>query len=100
MEYNWPGNVRQLENTIKRLVVMGQCRKISIEMIPPDIRNPQVKDIHIKGEDLNYNRLISDFECEVLREAMRRANNNKSLAAKILNIKPSTFRDKLAKYDE
>ena len=41
-EYSWPGNVRQLENVIERLVVTGRRETIHAEDLPPEIRSPVI----------------------------------------------------------
>jgi DNA-binding NtrC family response regulator len=41
-EYSWPGNVRQLENVIERLVVTGRREAIHLEDLPPEIRSPLI----------------------------------------------------------
>jgi DNA-binding NtrC family response regulator len=98
LDYDWPGNVRQLEHTIKRMVVLGQCRKISVELIPPEIQRDQNNIESLEMDNLNFAQIIADYESNLLKEALRRAKGNKSQAAKILQMKPSTFRDHMAKY--
>ena len=99
LDYEWPGNVRQLENVIKRIIVMGQGRYICKEMIPQDICDSRQNEYNIDWENMDFGQATANFEQKLLKEALRRAKNNKSQASKLLKMKPSTFRDKLAKYN-
>jgi DNA-binding NtrC family response regulator len=95
--YDWPGNVRQLEHLLKRIIILGRCRKITADLIPPEIASEKTPS-DLKNERFDFNQSVAAYERKLLKEALQRARGNKSAAAKLLNLKPSTFRDRLAKY--
>ncbi len=98
IEFNWPGNVRQLENMLKRIVLMGQCPYISRDMIPKEISENITREKSIAWKKMNYSTAMDDFECQILSQALKQADGNKSRAADLLKMKASTFRDRLTKH--
>lgn len=104
IQHDWEGNVRELENVIERMVVISKNNKLSsldISSLPDNIalRKENAKrasDENINPYDLNL--IISNAERNAIMNAMKMAENNKSIAAKILNIPRSTLYFKLNKY--
>ncbi len=98
LDYSWPGNVRQLENTLKRVVILGQCRTICKDMIPAEICHSNAGEQVIDGENLDFEQAMGDLEYKLLTESLQRSKGNKLQAAKLLKMKPSTFRNRFSKY--
>jgi len=98
LEYSWPGNVRQLENTLKRIVILGQCRTICKDMIPPDICHNNAEEHVVNGDNLDFEQAMASLEHKLLTESLQRTKGNKLQAAKLLKMKPSTFRNRFSKY--
>ncbi len=99
INYSWPGNIRELKHIVKRLVLIGQCQKITMDMIPSELLSDYSKlsfDLH---ENMNYNLIMNNIEKELLKNALQKAKGNKSKAADLLNLKLSTYRDKLSKHN-
>ncbi len=99
MEHDWPGNIRELYHTLERTYLLGS------EHITPDLIRSQITpwpERNGKGERAvvggSFQETIEQTERELLEAALREAGGNKSAAAAALGMKPSTFRDKLAKY--
>jgi two-component system response regulator AtoC len=100
----WPGNVRQLENLIERVVVLSDAVDVGPEVIqreldrrggapaPPSHPAPLVP--HDEG-DIDLDRRRRDAEALALRAALDRANNNRTLAARLLGISRRTLYNKL-----
>jgi DNA-binding NtrC family response regulator len=93
MSYHWPGNVRELENVIERSLVM--CT--GTELDAPDIKlesaprpRPQT-DSHFLPEGMT----LDQYEQELIREALRRADGNKSQAARLLGLTRNALRYRL-----
>ncbi|GAB4135624.1 sigma-54-dependent transcriptional regulator [Thermopirellula anaerolimosa] len=98
MEHDWPGNIRELYHTLERTYLLGS------EHITADVIRSQITpwpDRNGKSERPaggSFQETIEQTERELLEAALRDAGGNKSAAAAALGMKPSTFRDKLAKY--
>jgi DNA-binding NtrC family response regulator len=92
--YDWPGNVRQLENVIERSVLLASGRRLEAAEIRLDTvpRNRNHEGPAFLPEGVT----LDEFEQSVIREALRRANGNKSLAARMLGLTRNAFRYRLA----
>jgi DNA-binding NtrC family response regulator len=94
LAYSWPGNVRELENVIERSIVLSQ----SEELGPAEIK----LDLAPKSRALEEARFLPDgvtleqFERMIIQEALRRAEGNKSHAARLLGLTRNALRYRLA----
>lgn len=91
MEYDYPGNVRELENIIEHATVLCNGELISMEHLPPELRP---KAYSAMDECRSYTDLRS-MERMLIEEALRRHNGNRKLAAKDLGIDTSTLYRKI-----
>ncbi len=99
--YYWPGNVRELENVIERAVVLSKGGTITPEDLPPEIReSPEIE----RGLDtlISWEKGLSDtldaIEERMIRQALIRADNVQTQAAKILGVSRSNLQYKMKKY--
>jgi transcriptional regulator with GAF, ATPase, and Fis domain len=99
-EYDWPGNVREVENLIERMVVLSDNRRLGPEDIPSHVRSfisekklphPPLND---DGE-VNLREVLEQFEGRLIDEALRRTNGNRTAAAHMLGLKRTTLVAKL-----
>ncbi len=95
LNYDYPGNIRELENIIERAVIVCNKKYITQEDLPEEIRtncpiSPSIsaKNIEVSNTD----------EAEKIREILKKTNGNKSLAAKILGIHRTTLWRKIKEY--
>jgi len=98
--YDWPGNIRELENLVERLVVMSEGSMIDTPHLPPYIvSSTSVAQVQIPssiGDDgVNLNLLVRELEGRLINEALKRAGGNKQAAARLLGLKRTTFSAKL-----
>jgi len=93
IKYDWPGNVRQLENVIERAFALGMNDTIDAMDLPPEVRLINQQDS--VGEN-NFN--LADNEKMLIRRALRKTSGNKAEAAKLLGINLTTVYRKMEKY--
>lgn len=103
MTYQFPGNVRELENIIERSLVLHRDR-ISIESLPPHVRGGGKRfDLHaavtIPDEGIALEPALEHLEKQYLLKALEKSNGVKKRAADLLGMSFRSFRYKLAKYE-
>ncbi|SHL82257.1 sigma-54-dependent transcriptional regulator [Flavobacterium chilense] len=91
--YNWPGNLRELQNCVKRATLLSQGDFIESEVLPAEFFQIQ------KQQSNNGNFSLSENEKEAIIHALSKAQNNKSEAAKLLKITRKTLYNKLKQYN-
>ncbi len=91
--YDWPGNIRELENAIERAANYTWDGEIEIEHLPA-----QFQSMPKKSSATEYRAVLSDVDKEIIIETLKKTNGNKSAAARMLNLSRSAFYDKLKKY--
>ena len=94
LSHAWPGNVRELVHTLERAFLLGNGH-ITRDLLTPEMEAPH-EGLAAKGR---FNMAVNQTEKELLQQALKEANGNKSAAARALGMRLSTFRDKLKKYD-
>jgi DNA-binding NtrC family response regulator len=99
--HTWPGNVRELAHTLERCYLVGGgsltadlLRAEMTGIAPP----PHVGHVPNLPQAGDFQATMEQTERELLERALRAAGGNKTAAAVALGMKPSTFRDKLAKH--
>ena len=92
MTYHWPGNVRELENVIERSLVMCTGSKLDAEDIKMDV--PRARSV--SGElSLPEGMSLDQYEQELIRQALKKADGNKSQAARLLGLSRNALRYRL-----
>lgn len=91
--YNWPGNLRELQNCVKRSTLLTQGDYIESDVLPAEFFQIQ------KQQNNNGNFSLSENEKEAIIHALSKAKNNKSEAAKLLKITRKTLYNKLKQYN-
>ncbi|MCP5063575.1 MAG: sigma-54-dependent Fis family transcriptional regulator [Ignavibacteriae bacterium] len=96
MKYQYPGNVRELENIIERAVVLSRDEFVTKTDLPNHIGEIKEKQI-FDPTDLEdgYEVKVKSFEREIITEALSRTNGNKSAAARLLDITERHLRSRL-----
>ncbi|MDX6385034.1 MAG: hypothetical protein QOK48_2607 [Blastocatellia bacterium] len=110
--YRWPGNVRQLQNAMERAAALsGVAPIIHLKDLPEEVRGgahsgitpllaaaaaPNVREAHsIPEEGLNFDAVVTEVERQLLLQSLDKSGGNKMRAAKLLNMKRTTFVEKL-----
>jgi DNA-binding NtrC family response regulator len=101
--YNWPGNIRQLRNCIKTMVVMCDRDKIDMADIPPEIaKRPQLPPFLLSQESRGAGlsgMSLNDLEKQAIMETLAKTQGNREKAAKILGIGERTLYRKIKEYN-
>ena len=92
MNYDWPGNLREMKNTIKRSVLLTKGDFIPSEVLPQEMLSSS------NESELSVSYYSKENEETAIRSALERAGFNKSKAAKLLNIDRKTLYNKLKLY--
>ena len=104
MAYDWPGNIRELENAIEHAVALsGRATEISPEMLPQDMSTSGPSDlmspVTIPDEGLNFTSVVSQLERELILRSLEKTGGNKRRAARLLNLSRTTLIDKLQRLE-
>lgn len=91
MNYDWPGNLREMKNTIKRSVLLTKSNSVPIDVLPQEMRSAIEQENAIPY----YSK---ENEESAIRSALEKAGFNKTKAAKLLNIDRKTLYNKLKLY--
>ena len=92
-DYHWPGNVRELENVMERAVVLCRHDSLSEEDLPDNIRNAE--RAAPSSISISIGTPLDEVERRLIRETLRHANGDKSVAAQMLGISTRTIYRKL-----
>jgi len=106
LKYDWPGNVRQLQNVIERAVVITQGGVITPDNLSPEVRGEATAEraasmpteragLH---EGRSFDEAVEEFERTVLAQALEQTNWNQSGAAKMLGMSFRAMRYRVKKY--
>jgi len=101
LAYDFPGNVRELENIIQRAVVLTEGNTIEMQHLPVDVGSAMTsKEIRDKPSTFKVakQRMIEKFEREYIMDCLKAAEGNISRAAQIAGIHFKNFYAKMGKY--
>jgi DNA-binding NtrC family response regulator len=95
VEYDYPGNVRELQNLVERLVVLKKVGTITIDDLPEKFYSPRKKLYEQFDLQRGYDTLVSEFEQALILKALDETNGVKSRAAQILSMNRTTLIEKM-----
>lgn len=92
-KYDWPGNLRELKNIVKRSVLLSQNDMVTLDLLPQDVAYAS------HNAKQTYSLFKNQNEQELILDALEKANGNKAKAARMLSIDRKTLYNKLKQYD-
>ena len=96
VQYDWPGNVREIKNLIHRCTVMIDSEVLMPEHFENMLNMQKTK----KSNEISVGQTIEDVERELIYKTLEKTGGNKTRAAEILDVTPRTLRNKLSRYKE
>jgi two-component system NtrC family response regulator len=100
-DYNWPGNIRELENVIERVMILCAGETIRVSDLPKGFKDNVYNTLHLEGIPANaklYDTLAM-IERTMIERALKMSNNVQSHAAELLGIGKSGLNQKIKKYN-
>jgi len=91
-QYNWPGNIRELENILERAIILTDGKGIYVDNLPANI-------IRFEEGKISKSYSLDDVEIEHIRQTLAKVKGNKAKAARILGIDRKTLYRKLEKFN-
>jgi two-component system, NtrC family, response regulator len=100
-DYEWKGNVRELENVIERAVILSSNKLISPTDLPPQLRQSSGTALQLNGipEGAGLSETLAAVEKRMIQQAMKRSGNVQTKAAQMLGIGKSGLNQKLKKFN-
>lgn len=94
-DYNYPGNIRELDNIIQRAVILCDGEEIGPEHLPLHLKRPPTKPPSQEG----FPKSLEDLEAEHIKRTLEHCNGNIMKTAQVLGIARSSLWRKMKKYD-
>jgi len=96
--YDWPGNIRELENVIERAVILCKGERIEVEDLPEFFMELRGKDRDDEKRNFSLKEVVKDSEKEIIEKVLKECGGNRKKAAQILGINRTTLYNKLKAY--
>ena len=95
VSYHWPGNVRELENVIERSILLAKGPRVEADDIKIESGIGRARPAFSTDAFLPEGMTLDQYEQTIIREALKRANGNKSQAARLLGLTRNALRYRL-----
>jgi len=101
MSYKWCGNVRELENTIERAIVLSEKNDIESENLPSEIQQfrPDFESETLPDEEYSIKKASKSLEINLIKKALKKTKGNHTHAAKLLEISHRALLYKIKEYE-
>lgn len=101
--YDWPGNVREMENIIQRMVILANDNSLTLSLLPEELR--ESAPLEVNSEETPFLNNLQELEAYLYAveknfwiQILKQSEGNKSKAAERLGIKRTTLNDRLKKF--
>ncbi|AFM40109.1 PAS domain S-box [Desulfosporosinus acidiphilus SJ4] len=96
--YDWPGNIRELQNVLEHASIVCSGSSIEIQHLPANIIPTNNQTINVKDKTYDLKEIVARVERELILSALASNNNNRTKTMKVLGISRRAFYDKLRRY--
>jgi transcriptional regulator with PAS, ATPase and Fis domain len=86
VEYDWLGNVRELENVIQKAIILSDDDAVGTEHLPDDLQRPDLLGLGDSLPATSFEEQLRDYKVKLAQKAVAECNGNKTLAARSLHI--------------
>jgi len=105
MAYDWPGNVRQLENAVERAVALSGGRTLlDVADLPPEVQTasaaPAAPSVVFPEDGMQLVEYLAALERSLIQQSLDRTGGNRHKAAALLGLKRTTLVEKLRRFDK
>ncbi len=108
--YNYPGNVRELENIIERAIVIAPTDEITVGCLRPEVRDPQSAMERMSASSgksgsvdlkhgVSFYDEVKNYEIDLIRRALDQTGGHQSRAARLLGLNATTLNSKIKSYN-
>lgn len=98
LAYDWPGNIRELQNAIERAVVLAKSSVLTPRDFPPGMQGDDQICLQIPEKGGSLTDILEDLERQLILQTLQREDGSQTRAADTLGIKRTTLRYKMEKY--
>lgn len=103
VKYNWPGNVREVENLVERLVVLNEDGVIRardlpdymLDFSPRQQESSLFSSLSLPGDGIDLDALVQEMENRLILQALSRVHGNKTMAADLLRLNRTTLVERM-----
>lgn len=96
VEYDWQGNIRELENAIERAIILSESSCIEVSALPPDIRKSETfEDKELGNDEYSIKKIHLIMEEQLIIKALNKTNGNRTQASKLLEISHPSLLSKM-----
>lgn len=98
-QYEWPGNLRELRNVVRRAVLLAKGQALEVDLLPPEMITSLQQPAPHSASPYDLKALSEAQERELIARTLTEVKYNKSKAARLLNIDRKTLYLKMEKYN-